>query len=106
MRKVETGAAVEHFAKVRVDLDFRSEWADLARYAGAPNEILAALSHEAVPVLELLTRGTRIAVAGVWALEWADPPGLVLVSPGRVLRSPGRIRILAGPGSMHPLRGQ
>jgi len=107
VRKVETGAAVEHFAKVRVDLDFRSEWADrLARYAGAPNEILAALSHEAVPVLELLTRGTRIAVAGVWALEWADPPGLVLVSPGRVLRSPGRIRILAGPGSMHPLRGQ
>jgi hypothetical protein len=107
VRKIETGTAVEHFAKVRVDLDIRLEWANrLAQYGGAPNEILAALSHEAVPVLELLTRGTRIAVAGVWALEWADPPGLVLVSPGRVLRSPGRIRILAGPGSMHPLRGQ
>jgi hypothetical protein len=107
MRKVEAAPAVEHFAKARVDLDVWLEWADrLAGYGGAPNEILTALSREAVPVLEALTGGTRIAVAGAWALEWADPPGLVLVSPERVLRSPGRIRILAGPGSMHPLRGQ
>jgi hypothetical protein len=107
VRKAEMGAPVEHFAKVRLDLDLRSEWANrLVRYEGAPNEILAALSREAVTVLESLTRGTRVAVAGTWALEWADPPGLVLVSPGRVLRSTGRIRILAGPESMHPLRGQ
>jgi hypothetical protein len=107
VRNVETGASVEHFAKVRLDLDLRSEWANrLARYEGAPTEILATLSPEAVTVLEALTGGTRITVAGVWALEWADPPGLLVVSPGRVLRSAGRIRILAGPGSMHPLRGQ
>jgi hypothetical protein len=84
-----------------------TEWTErLAGHGGAPNELLTALSRGAVPVLEALTGGTRITVSGVWALEWADPPGLVLVSPERVLRSPGRIRILAGPGSMHPLRGQ
>ena len=30
-------------------------------------------------------------------LEWADPPGLLLVSVGRLLSPPGRIRILASP---------
>jgi hypothetical protein len=44
--------------------------------------------------------------AGALGLEWADPPGLLLVSSGRRRRSPGRIRILAGPNSTRPLRGQ
>jgi hypothetical protein len=38
-------------------------------------------------------------------LEWADPPSLLMVAPERLLRSPGRIRLLAGPDSIHPLRG-
>jgi hypothetical protein len=39
-------------------------------------------------------------------LEWADPPGRQLVSAERLLCPPGRIRVLASPGSVHPLRGQ
>jgi len=50
--------------------------------------------------------GTAVTVAAAPAIEWADPPALPIVSSERLLRSSGKIRILAGPGSTHPLRGQ
>jgi hypothetical protein len=53
-----------------------------------------------------LTNGTGITIAAAPALEWADPPARLIVSPERLLRSSGKVRILAGPGSVHPLRGQ
>ena len=57
------------------------------------------------PALESLTGGAGISIDGLLALEWVDPPAPIVAS-GRVLRSSGKIRILAGPGSVHPLRGQ
>jgi hypothetical protein len=107
VRTVGAGAKVEDFSNVRAEFVGRLGLAGrLVGRACVPLEIIAALSHEALPVLESLTGGARVTVAGISALEWADPPTLVVVSPERVIRSPGRIRILAGPGSTHPLRGQ
>jgi hypothetical protein len=74
--------------------------------AGSSNEILASLCREGFLAQESLSSGVRLSIEGPGILEWADPPALPLVSPGRLLRSPGRIRILAGPGSIHPLRAQ
>jgi hypothetical protein len=67
-------------------------------------EFGAAMSFDSLSGIESLTGGARLMAVGLLALEWADPPGLLPVS--RVLRSPGRIRILAGPDSTHPLKGQ
>jgi hypothetical protein len=74
--------------------------------ARSSHEILASVSFEGLLVLEALTSAVRISIALPACLEWADPPPLPLISPERLLRSPGRIRILAGLGSIHPLRGQ
>jgi hypothetical protein len=107
MPKADAGAPAENLAKARKDLDARSEWgARLAGDAGAWNEILAVQSSEVVTLSEWLTGGARVTITGALPVEFADPPALVLVSPERVLRSPGRIRILAGVGSLHPLRDQ
>jgi hypothetical protein len=85
VRNVETGASVEHFAKVRLDLDLRSEWANrLARYEGAPTEILATLSPEAVTVL-----GASAVHASQWpgvGAGMGGPTGAADVSPGRCAR--------------------
>ena len=60
---------------------------------------------EALLATESLTDGARISADGLLCLEWVDPPSLLIVAPERVLRSPGRVRVLASPGSIHPLRG-
>lgn len=67
------------------------------------SELSATHAVDAQPVVEFPC--TAAGEARPLGLEWADPPGLLLVSSERLLRSPGRIRILAGPSSMHPLRG-
>jgi hypothetical protein len=77
----------------------------LTGVAGARNEFAAALSVDKAAILESLAGAARIAAEVPLNVEWQDPPGLLLVSPERLLRSPGRIRILAGDGSIHPLRG-
>jgi hypothetical protein len=80
------------------------EW-DTMRAANAwPTvEQLMAVQSNGDPLLECMLQfiGDRQP-----CLEWADPPGLLLVSAERLLCPPGRIRILAGPSSAHPLRGQ
>jgi len=68
--------------------------------------MLGVLGGNALAVLESLTSGVRISTAELLLVEWADSPGLMLVSPQRLLCSPGSIRILAGPDSNHPLRRQ
>ncbi len=68
-------------------------------------ELLTIPSSEALLPAESLTNGARISADGPLCLEWVDPPSLLMVAPERLLRSPGRIRLLAGPGSIHPLRG-
>jgi hypothetical protein len=116
---VNTLLSLEHLARGQVDFRGRSEWSGrmpsnvqlylewLYGLTGDPNargEILTVSSREPRSVLE--SPGGGASVVGLLALEWADPPGLLLVSLERLLRSPGRIRILAGPDSIHPLRGQ
>jgi hypothetical protein len=106
-RTVDTWVTIDYLTKLRSDLDIRSELAvRLADDPGAPIEILTALSREAPPAVESLSAGARVTTATLLALEWADPPALLIVSQERMLRSPGKIRILAGPASVHPLRGQ
>jgi hypothetical protein len=68
-------------------------------------ELLTIPGSEALLPAESLTNSTRISADGPLCLEWADPPSLLMVAPERLLRSPGRIRLLAGPNSIHPLRG-
>ena len=68
-------------------------------------ELLTFPGSEALLAAESLTNGARISADGPLCLEWVDPPSLLIVAPERLLRSPGRIRILAAPGSIHPLRG-
>jgi hypothetical protein len=80
--------------------------ARLATAAAPVAEILGTAVHRHRPGLESLANGTKISVAGRLVLEWTDPPGLPLVSPDRLLRSPGRIRILAGSGSLRPLKAR
>ncbi len=69
-------------------------------------ELLATLGNEDLLALESVMSGAHIAAGGPFYLEWADPPSVLVVAPERLLRSSGRIRILAGVGSVHPLRGQ
>jgi hypothetical protein len=121
LRRADLEEAVEHLTAVVVETGPLSESAGrvirgagfgvegvhgLAGHAGLPFDTLTVLGYNALPVLEALASGVRVSAAGLLFLEWADPPGLLLVSPERLLRSPGRIRILAGPCSKHPLRGQ
>jgi hypothetical protein len=68
-------------------------------------ELLNVRGSEALLAAEALTSGARISANGPLCLEWIDPPSLLIVAPERLLRSPGRVRILAAPGSIHPLRG-
>lgn len=68
-------------------------------------ELLAIPGSEALLPAEALTDGAHISADGPLCLEWVGPPSLLIVAPERLLRSPGRIRVLAGPGSIHPLRG-
>jgi hypothetical protein len=89
-----------------IDERFRLELSrTLAGNAGVPIAFYAALSSDGLAILEWLTGGTRLISEVLLTLEWQDPPALLLVSPERLRRSPGRIRILAGPASIHPLRG-
>jgi hypothetical protein len=68
-------------------------------------ELLIVPSSEALLPAESLTNGARISADGLLGFEWVGPRSLLIVAPQRLLRSPGRIRVLAGPGSIHPLRG-
>jgi hypothetical protein len=74
------------------------------RNAQSRFELLTILRSEALLVAESLTSGARILVDRPLCLEWADPPSLLILAPERLLRSPGRVRVLAAPGSIHPLR--
>jgi hypothetical protein len=76
----------------------------IARNAQSRLELLTILSSEALLAAEALTKGARISADGPLCLEWADPPSLLILAPERLLRSPGRVRVLAAPGSIHPLR--
>jgi hypothetical protein len=94
VRSVRAEIAVEHLGNLLV-ADLQSCFEALAGRGGATPA-----------VLEALTTGARISTDEPLCLEWADPPPSVpVVASNRLLRSPGRIRILAGPGSVHPLRG-
>jgi hypothetical protein len=121
VRRADWGGAVEHMAAVQcrsgspcgwavrmaADAQFYFEWIHaLTSDAAISIQLIAGLNRDVVSVLESSTNGSRTSIAGLLTMEWADPPALVLVSLERLLRSPGRIRILAGPGSAHPLRGQ
>ena len=68
-------------------------------------ELLTIPGSEALLPAESLTNGARISADGPLSLEWVGPPSLLIVAPERLLRSPGRVRVLAAPGSIHPLRG-
>jgi len=57
------------------------------------------------PLLQSLTEVARVTTDALLVLECVELPVLLIVSSGRALRSPGKIRILAGRGSVHPLRG-
>jgi hypothetical protein len=120
-RRGDLQGAVEHLTAVEVapglvcDLTGRALFSArldveavraLEGNANPPIESLAALSNDRPSLLETVSGGIRISTTGLFLLEWADPPGLLLVSSERLLRSPGRIRILASPCSKHPLRGQ
>jgi len=99
--------AVEHLGRCRVDPALLSESRILlARDLQLRLEFLAAPGDEALLALESLTSGISISADCPFYWEWADPPSLLLVAGERLLRSPGRVRILAGPDSIHPLRGQ
>ena len=69
-------------------------------------ELLTNSGGAAILVLEWLTNGARISADGPLCFEWVGPPSLLIVAPERLLRSPGRVRIVAGPDSIHPLRGR
>jgi hypothetical protein len=73
-----------------------------ARAAVAAMDVLSV----ELSVIVVPAGGTAVTVAAAPAMEWADPPALPIVSSERLLRSSGKIRILAGLGSVHPLRGQ
>jgi hypothetical protein len=103
----DTATTVEYSARLRSDLAIRSELvSQLPHDTRTSTEILGSLTHEALSPSESLSAGVRVIIGSPLATEFADPPALLLVSPGRLSRSPGKIRILAGPGSAHPLRGQ
>jgi hypothetical protein len=67
-------------------------------------ELLVVPSSEALLPAESSTNGARISADGLLDLEWVSPPSVLIVGPQGLLRSPGRIRVLAGPGGIHPLR--
>ena len=81
-----------------------SEW-DTMQQANAWSAVeqVTAVQSDGEPLLECVLQLIGDRQPG---LEWADPPGLLLVSVGRLLSPPGRIRILASPSSAHPFRGQ
>jgi hypothetical protein len=58
-----------------------------------------------VEIRLLLADGARISACEPMYLKWVDPPSAPVLVAKRLFRSPGRVRILAGPGSTHPLRG-
>ena len=102
-----TEIAVEHLGRTKVEFQLPSE--SRALLAGDVQfrlELLAIPWSEALLVLEMLTNRTRISACGSFYLEWADPPAALVLASERLLRSPGRVRILAGPRSVHPVRGQ
>ncbi len=68
-------------------------------------ELLGIPGSDVLLPAEWLTNGARISADGPLCFEWVGPPSLLIVAPERLLRSPGRIRIVAGPDSIHPLRG-
>lgn len=68
-------------------------------------ELLGIPGSEVLLPAEWLTNGARISADVPLCLEWVGTPSLLVVAPERLLRSPGRIRVLAGPDSIHPLRG-
>jgi hypothetical protein len=68
-------------------------------------ELLAFPRSEVLIPAESLTDGARMSTDGPLCLEWVGAPSLMMVAPERLLRSPGRIRVLSGPNSIHPLRG-
>ena len=68
-------------------------------------ELLMFPSSEALLAAESLTNGASISTDAPLCLEWVHPPSLMIVAQERLLRSPGRVRVLAAPGSIHPLRG-
>jgi hypothetical protein len=67
-------------------------------------ELLRSSKGEAFLATESLTNGSRISAHESLCLEWVAPQSLLTVAVERLLRSPGRVRVLAAPGSIHPLR--
>jgi hypothetical protein len=103
----DTATTIEYSARLLSDLAIWSELiSQLPQGVRTSTEILGALTHEALSPRESLSAGVRLIIDSPLATEFADPPALLLVSPGRLSRSPGKIRILVGPNSAHPLRGQ
>jgi hypothetical protein len=112
--RVDSVSPVARLATTPAVIELPAEWITcsgselpqaLAGEAGAPIEFLAALGRDALPVLEALTEGALVLTDGPFAMEWADPPAVMPVSPARLLRSPGKIRILSTPRSTRRLRG-
>jgi hypothetical protein len=99
--------SIEHLARMKVDFALPSESRILLGDGGQLHlEFLAIPPSRTMHVLESLTNGAPVSADGLVCLEWADPPALLLIACERLRWSPGRVRILAGPGSVHPLRGQ
>ena len=107
IQSLDAGIEVEHLWKLLVDPKFCAEFGNLrATDLQLGLELLAASGGETTLVLESMTSGARITTDEPLYLEWTDPPAPVpVVAYNRLLRSPGRVRILAGPGSVHRLRG-
>jgi len=104
---ISADAVIEQLKRVGVDPQLGLESCILlAGDRQLDFELLADPSSSELIVLESLTSGVDVLANEPFYLEWADPPALLIVAPERTLRSPGRVRILAGPGSIHPLRGQ
>jgi hypothetical protein len=99
--------AVEHLRNLLVHPGFCAEFRNLLGADSRPClEALAGREGATPAVLESLSTGGRISTDEPLCLEWAEPPASVpVVASNRLLRSPGRVRILAGPGSVRPLRG-
>jgi len=99
--------AIEQLGELRVDPELRLESRRLlAGDVQLHFELLATPGSEALLDLESLMSGAHIAADGPFCLEWANLSSVLVLTSERLLRSPGRVRILAGPGSVHPLRGQ
>jgi len=106
-QSVRAEIAVEHLRNLLVHSGLCAEFRNLLVVnLQTCLEALAGRGGVTPAVLEALTSSARISTDEPLCLEWADPPGSVpVVGSNRLLRSPGRVRILAGPGGVHPLRG-